>query len=150
MHQLGLIVFLNKHTEPRTTEPLQVAPHKRLTPPGPSPLETAPPPPTPPPPPRQPFILYSLGNERKITKQIKNLELKKVNERIHLPSEKCLVIPTYVIRSLDITWNNFSIVATHKINPPLNSTCRWISSIWRKGGSESYAEMIWLPLNAPE
>ena len=92
MHQLGLIVFLNKHTEPRTTEPLQVAPHKRLTPPGPSPLN----------PPRQPFILYSLGNERKITKQIKNLELKKVNERIHLPSEKCLVIPTYVIRSLDI------------------------------------------------
>ena len=45
MHQLGLIVVLNKHTEPRTTEPLQVAPHKRLTPPGPSALNPPPPPP---------------------------------------------------------------------------------------------------------
>ena len=39
MLQLGLIVFLNKHTEPRSTEPLQVAPPKRLTSPGPSPLK---------------------------------------------------------------------------------------------------------------
>ena len=31
MHQLGLIVFLTEHTEPRSTEPLQVAPPKRLT-----------------------------------------------------------------------------------------------------------------------
>ena len=46
MHQLGLIVFLNKHTEPRSTESLQVASPKRMTPPGPSPLNP-PPPPTP-------------------------------------------------------------------------------------------------------
>ena len=34
---LGLIVFLNENTKPGSTEPLQVAPPKRLTPPGPSP-----------------------------------------------------------------------------------------------------------------
>ena len=85
MHQLGLIVFLNEHTEPRSTEPLLVAP---LTPPGPMPLNSPPP----------PLIPYSLGNERKIKKQIKIWELKKVNETIHIPSEKCLVIQTYGIR----------------------------------------------------
>ena len=35
MHQLGLIVFfLNENTEPGSTDPLQVAPPKRLSPPG--------------------------------------------------------------------------------------------------------------------
>ena len=84
MLQLGLIVFLNEYTEPRSTEPIQVAPPKRLTPPGPSPLNSPPPP--------------SLGNERKVKKRIKILALKKVNERIHIPSEKCLVIQTYGTR----------------------------------------------------
>ena len=97
MHQLGLIVFLSEHTEPRSTEPLQVAPPKRLTTPGPSPLNP------PPPPPHThthththttPLIPYSFGNEREIKEKIKILVLKKVNERIHIPSEKCLVIQT--------------------------------------------------------
>ena len=48
-------------------------------------------PPRPPPPP------YSLRNEREIKKQTKILELKKVNERIHQPRKKCLIIQTHGI-----------------------------------------------------
>ena len=43
MYQLGLIVFINEHTEPGQLT-LQVAPPKRLSPPGPSPLNQTPPP----------------------------------------------------------------------------------------------------------
>ena len=56
MYQLGLIVFINEYTEPGQLT-LQVAPPKRLSPPGPSPLNQTPPPAPQP---------YSLGNEREI------------------------------------------------------------------------------------
>ena len=55
-----------------------------LSTPGPSPLY-----------PPQP---YSLGNERELKKQMKILELKKVNKRIHQPKKKSLIIQTYGIR----------------------------------------------------
>ena len=80
MHQLGLIVFLNENTKPGSTDPLQVAPSRPQTPPPP------------------PFLPYCLGNEREIRKQLKLLELKKVNERIHQRRKKCLIIQTYGIR----------------------------------------------------
>ena len=91
MHQLGLIVFLNEYTEVNQG---QLSPYRLPLPKdwhlqAPAPWISPPP---------LPYIPYSLENEREIKKQLKLLALKKVNERIHIPSEKCLVIQTYGIR----------------------------------------------------
>ena len=86
------------------------------------------PPEPPPPPPPNPFLPYCLGNDREIKKQMKLLEMKKVNERIHIPRERNVWLSK--LMALDNTWNNFSIGATHKINLLFNS--RWISSIITK------------------
>ena len=86
----GFNFFFKEHTEPGSTDP----------------------PPTPPPPHSLPLpkdchlqapasctpLPYWLGNEREIKKQMKILELKKVNERIHQLRKKCLIIQTHGLR----------------------------------------------------
>ena len=85
----GFNFFFKEHTEPGSTDPppptppppSQFAPPKRLSPPASC---------TP--------LPYWLGNEREIKKQMKILELKKVNERIHQLRKKCLIIQTHGLR----------------------------------------------------
>ena len=85
-----MFFFFKEHTEPGSTDPPPtVCPSQKTVTSRPQPPD-APPPPQPPP--------YSLRNEREIKKQTKILELKKVNERIHQPRKKCLIIQTHGIR----------------------------------------------------
>ena len=120
------LIHSNKHTEPRSTDPLQVA-QKTVT------SRLQPPEPTPPPPP--PPSLWEM--KEKWRNKWKSWSWKKLmkgstNEERNVRLSKLM--------ALDITWNNFSIVATYKIN--LASNSRWISYIWRKGGSESVANSM--------
>ena len=84
-----MVFFFKENTVPGSTDPPTVCPSQKTVTSRPQPPD--PPAPRPPPPP------YSLRNEREIKKQTKILELKKVNERIHQPRKKCLIIQTHGI-----------------------------------------------------
>ena len=79
-----MVFFFKENTVPGSTHPPPpptVCPSQKT-------VTSRPQPPDPPAP---------LRNEREIKKQTKILELKKVNERIHQPRKKCLIIQTHGI-----------------------------------------------------